>query len=99
MSRMSEEKMRTVRDVARAEIISKVVQDAIWRFNDEAEEAVTVYDVVGAVVQDLMAEGLCPACMRGAIDDAFVRAEVDAETHVADDDAGTPTRNEDGVYH
>lgn len=99
MSRTSEEKQRAMRDVARAEITAKMIEDALWRFNDESEESLTVYDLVNGVVQDMIVEGLCPACLRGAIDDAFERAEVDTDTHVAGDEAGPPKRSDDSVFH
>lgn len=95
----TKQNLRAARDVARAEIVAKVVQDAIWRFNDESEETLSVYDVMGVVVQDLIGEGLCPACLKGAIEDGFDRAGADGDTHVATDGEGALTRNEDGVYH
>ncbi len=99
VSRVKEEEQRALRDVARAELVAKVVEDAIWRFNDEHEETLSVYDVMGAVVEDMIGEGLCPACLREAIDSAFTRADADAETHVSTDGEGTLTRNDDGVFH
>ena len=68
---MTEDEQRTMRDSTRAETVARLVEDAIWRFNEEHEETISVYDLLGMVVEDLLAEGMCPACLAGAVDDAW----------------------------
>ncbi len=96
---MIEDEQRAMRDSTRAETVARLVEDAIWRFNDEQEETISVYDVLGMVVEDLLTEGLCPACLAGALDDAFARVNADRDTHVTDESLNLVIRNDSGVYH
>lgn len=96
---MTEDEQRTMRDSTRAETVARVVEDAIWRFNEEHEETISVYDLLGMVVEDLLAEGMCPACLAGAVDDAFARVNADRNTHVDEDSPNLVIRNDSGVYH
>lgn len=96
---MTEDEQRTMRDSTRAETVARLVEDAIWRFNEEHEETISVYDLLGMVVEDLLAEGMCPACVAGAVDDAFARVNADRDTHVNEDSPNLVIRNDSGVYH
>lgn len=96
---MTEDEQRTMRDSTRAETVARLVEDAIWRFNEEHEETISVYDLLGMVVEDLLAEGMCPACLAGAVDDAFARVNADRNTHVDEDSPNLVIRNDSGVYH
>ena len=75
------------------------MEDAIWRFNEEHEETISVYDLLGMVVEDLLAEGMCPACVADAVDDAFARVNADRDTHITEDSPSVVIRNDSGVYH
>ena len=46
-----------------------------------------MYDVVGMVVEDLIVEGMCPACLANAIDRAYSNANASRDVHVTDDQA------------
>ena len=96
---MTEDEQRMMRDATRAETVARVVEDAIWRFNDDHEETVAVYDLIGIVIEDLLAEGMCPACLANAVDDAFQRVNADRDTHVTEDTPNLVIRNDSGVYH
>ena len=96
---MTKEDLRNMRDAARAEVVAKVVEDAFWRFNDDHEDTISVYEVIGAVLEDLIRDGLCPACLSAALDDAFTNANADRETHVTENEAARPRKEEDGVFH
>ena len=96
---MTEDEQRTMRDATRAETVARAVEDAIWRFNEEHEETISVYDLLGMVVEDLLAEGMCPACVADAVDDAFARVNADRDTHITEDSPGLVIRNDSGVYH
>lgn len=96
---MTEDEQRRMRDSTRAETVARLVEDAIWRFNEEHEETISVYDLLGMVVEDLLAEGMCPACVAGAVDDAFARVNADRDTHVNEDSPNLVIRNDSGVYH
>ena len=96
---MTEDEQRTMRDSIRAETVARAVGDALWRFNEEHEETISVYDLLGMVVEDLLAEGMCPACVAGAVDDAFARVNADRDTHISEDAPNLVVRNDSGVYH
>lgn len=96
---MTEDEQRTMRDATRAETVARAVEDAIWRFNEEHEETISVYDLLGMVVEDLLAEGMCPACVADAVDDAFARVNADRDTHITEDSPSLVIRNDSGVYH
>ncbi|MYE11477.1 MAG: hypothetical protein F4X99_07420 [Gammaproteobacteria bacterium] len=96
---MTEDEQRAMRDATRAETVARAVEDAIWRFNEEHEETISVYDLLGMVVEDLLAEGMCPACVADAVDDAFARVNADRDTHITEDSPSLVIRNDSGVYH
>ena len=96
---MTEDEQRAMRDATRAETVARAVEDAIWRFNEEHEETISVYDLLGMVVEDLLAEGMCPACVADAVDDAFARVNADRDTHITEDSPSVVIRNDSGVYH
>ena len=95
---MTKDDLRNERDATRAELVAKLVEDALWRFNDDHEDTISVYDVLGAIVEDLMRDGLCPACLSAALNDAFERTDADRETHVTDADTPRPG-DQGGVFH
>ena len=95
---MTEDQAREMRDATRADAVAKVVGDVLWRFNEEHEEAITVYDVVGMVVEDLIVEGMCPACLANAIDKAYSNANASRDVHVTDDQAVRRLTKSD-VFH
>ncbi len=96
---MTEDEQRTMRDSTRAETVARMVEDAVWRFNEEHEETISVYDLLGMVVEDLLAEGMCPACLGTAVDEAFERVNADRDTHVTDESPDLVIRNDSGVFH
>ena len=51
-----------MRDDVRSQTVVRNVEDALWRYNEEHEETLSVYDVIGMVLEGLIAEGMCPAC-------------------------------------
>ena len=95
---MTEDQAREMRDATRADAVTKVVGDVLWRFNEEHEEAITVYDVIGKVVEDLIVEGMCPACLANAIDIAYANANAARDVHIMDDQA-VRRQNKSEVFH
>lgn len=87
-----------MRDATRADAVAKVVGDVLWRFNEEHEEAITVYDVIGMVVEDLIVQGMCPACLASAIDTAYTNTNAARDVHITDDQAVRRQNNSD-VFH
>ena len=95
---MTEDEAREMRDATRAEAVAKVIGDVLWRFNEMHEEAVTVYDVISMVVEDLIVEGMCPACLANTIDMAYSNAGASRDEHVTDDRA-VRRQPESDVFH
>jgi hypothetical protein len=77
---------RRMRDDVRSVTTAHLVEDALWRFNEEHEDTLSVYDVIGMVIEDLVKEGMCPACIGESINEAFTRAGVDPNVHVNEED-------------
>jgi hypothetical protein len=98
---MDDEEARRMRDDVRSQSVVRAVEDALWRFNEEHEETVSVYDVIGMVVEGLIAEGMCPACISESVQTSFERAGVDPNEHIQEGDGERPIMNHpDGdVFH
>src|SRR5262245_57279243 len=62
---------RRMRDDVRSQTTARMVEDALWRFNEEHEDTLSVYDVLSMVVEDLVKEGMCAACINESIAEAF----------------------------
>lgn len=98
---MSEEELQQMRDDVRCETTVRAIEDILWRFNEDHEDTVTVYDVIGLVMESLIKEGMCPACIAEAMDGAYDRAKADVNTHLNEDEESRPVakRSEDDVFH
>jgi len=95
-----DEDERRMRDDVRSQTTARMVEDALWRFNEEHEDTLSVYDVLSMVVEDLVKEGMCPACINESIGEAFTRAGANPEVHVNDDDGLRVLVDKDGdVFH
>lgn len=96
-----DEDERRMRDDVRSQTTARMVEDALWRFNEEHEDTLSVYDVLGMVVEDLVKEGMCPACIGESIGEAFSRAGADPNVHVNEDDGlrVIVTRPDGDVFH
>jgi hypothetical protein len=98
---MDDEEQRRMRDDVRSQTVVRNVEDALWRYNEDHEETLSVYDVIGMVLEGLIAEGMCPACIAESVQIAFERAGVDPDEHIREGDGDRPTMNRpDGdVFH
>ena len=76
-----------------SETVVRNVADTLWRYKDEHEETLSVYDVIGMVLEGLIAEGMCPACISESVQIAFERAGVDPNEHIQEGDGDRPTMN------
>ena len=98
---MDDEEVRRMRDDVRSQTVMRAVEDAFWRYNEEHEETLSVYDVIGMVLEGLIAEGMCPACIAESVQIAFERSGVDPNEHITEGDEDRPVMNRpDGdVFH
>ena len=72
-------------DEVRLDSALQTIKDVIWRFEDACEGRRSVYDVVGCLVEELVREGVCPACIDETVKAAFDALSVDATQHKDDD--------------
>ena len=95
-----DEDERRMRDDVRSQTTARMVEDALWRFNEEHEDTLSVYDVLSMVVEDLVKEGMCPACINESVAEAFTRAGANPDMHVSDDEGLRVLVDKDGdVFH
>lgn len=85
---MSEEAQDSA-DEIRLESALQTIKDVIWRFEDACEGRRSVYDIMGYLVEDLVKEGVCGACIRETVQDVFDAAGIDPVKH----------RDDGSVYH
>ena len=76
-------------DDVRLETSLQTIKDVLWRFEDACEGRRSVYDVLGCLVEDLIQEGVCAACINETVNLVFDAVGADPERH----------RDEESVYH
>ena len=98
---MDDEEARRMRDDVRSQTVVRAVEDAFWRYNEEHEETLSVYDVIGMVLEGLIAEGMCPACIAESVQVAFERSGVDPAEHIQEGDGerAIMSRPDGDVFH
>ena len=62
------------RDDVRCEATLQTLEDVLWRFNESNEGTLGVYDVLGFLVEDLVKEGFCAACVSESVIAALERS-------------------------
>jgi hypothetical protein len=87
------------RDDVRCETTLQTLTDVLWRFNDSNEGTLAVYDVLGFLIEDLIKEGFCAACVSETLTTALERTGQDLTTH-REEDGELPLRGPGGdVFH
>ena len=84
------------RDDVRCEVTLQALEDILWRFNESNEGTMSVYDVVGYLVEDLIREGFCAACVSETVAAAIERSGEDPSTHREQEG---PLRDPGEVFH
>ncbi|HEY5646108.1 MAG TPA: hypothetical protein VIS76_09215 [Pseudomonadales bacterium] len=84
------------RDDVRCEAALQTLEDVLWRFNESNEGTLAVYDILGFLVEDLVKEGFCAACVNETVSQALERTGVDLKRHREDDGM---LRGPDDVFH
>ena len=69
------------RDELRMEVAIQTAKDVLFRFEEHSEGNRSVYEVIGFLVQDLISEGLCPACLNEVISAAFTETGANVVIH------------------
>ena len=71
----------TERDELRMEVAIQTAKDVLFRFEENSEGNRSVYEVLGFLLQDLISEGLCPACLNEVIAAAFTETGANVDIH------------------
>lgn len=86
------------RDDLRCEAALQTLEDVLWRFNESNEGTLGVYDVLGFLIEDLVKEGFCAACVNETLKTALERTGLDLTQH-REEDSESPMRGPDDVFH
>ena len=86
------------RDDVRCEATLQTLEDVLWRFNESNEGTLAVYDVLGFLIEDLVKEGFCAACVSETVATALERSGQDLATH-REEDGELPLRGPGDVFH
>lgn len=95
---MQDDENKQKRDEMRADFALQTVKDVLWRFNESNEGTLSVYDLLGYLLEDLVKEGFCPACVTEVIDEAWHRAGVNPNEHRAEEEI-PPERDPSEAVH
>jgi hypothetical protein len=80
-----EDEFRRARDEARCEASLQTLKDVLWRFEETDEGTYSIYDLIGYLVEDLVKEGCCAACIQETVAGAFDHLGVDVNEHRPDE--------------
>jgi hypothetical protein len=81
----NDEELKQARDDIRCEAALQTLKDVLWRFEEASEGGRSVYDVLSYLLEDLLREGVCPACMNEMFAATFTSAGADPTQHREDD--------------
>jgi hypothetical protein len=98
MATSSDDEGARERDDVRCEAALQTMEDVLWRFNESNEGTLAVYDVLGFLIEDLIKEGFCAACVDETIRTALERTGQDLTRH-REDDGDSPLRGPGDVFH
>ena len=96
MASSEEDEAARERDDVRCDSALSTLADVLWRFNETNEGTLTVYDVLGFLVEDLVKAGFCAACVNETVGAALERTGVDLNQHREEEG---PLRGPGDVFH
>lgn len=79
-----------LRDEGRCEATVQIIRDALASFESMVETDYSAYDVLGYLLEDLVADGCCAACIHETLESICKEQGADLRIHRRDDDT---------VYH
>ena len=82
---MQEDELKQARDESRCEAAIQTIKDVMWRFEEMNEGSYTLYDLIGYVMEDLVREGFCAACITEATAAAFESIGASTAEHRTDE--------------
>ena len=81
------DEQKQMRDDIRCETTLQTLKDVLWRCEEASEGTYSLYNLVGFLVEDLIREGCCAACINETMNDAFKQVDADPSEHREDSDA------------
>lgn len=81
------DELSKARDDARTQAVVQTMKDLLWRYDESGEGTYTMYDALSYLVEDLVAEGCCAACVQESINAAFEQVGADPQEHKPEDAA------------
>ena len=90
LSAMKDEDKKHLQDEARCEAAVQTLKDVIWRFEEISGDTYSIYDILGFLVEDLVREGTCAACVNETLAAVYKDLGIDPNEHQDDGEA---------VYH
>lgn len=96
MATAEEDESARERDDVRCEAALQTLEDVLWRFNETNEGTLAVYDVLGFLIEDLIKEGFCAACVSETTKAALERTGIDLTQHREEEG---PERGPSDVFH
>lgn len=98
MPTTEEDEAARERDDVRCEAALQTMEDVLWRFNETSEGTLAAYDLLGFLVEDLIKEGFCAACIHETVNGALERTGLDLTKH-REEDGETLMRGPNDVFH
>ena len=84
---MDEDELKQVRDDARCDVAVQTLKDVLWRFEETGEGTYNLYTVIGYLLEDLVREGCCGACLSETLAAVLTELGVDSTVHAEDGDS------------
>ena len=84
---MDEDELKQVRDDARCDMAVQTLKDVLWRFEETGDGTYNLYTVIGYLLEDLVREGCCGACLSETLAAVLTELGVDPTVHAEDGDS------------
>ena len=84
---MDENEALQVAEDAKIETALTIVKDIFYRLEETSQGALTSYDLLSYLTEDLIREGSCAACIKDAMEAAFKQTGANTEEHQQTDEA------------
>lgn len=87
MPERNDEEQQAREDEVRLDAALQTIKDVAWRLEEISEGRRSIYDVVTYLIEDLVREGACPACLNEAAESAFRELGADTSNHQEGEDS------------
>ena len=81
----SDDELKQARDDLRCEASVQTIKDVLWRFEETSEGTHSLYDLLGYIVEDLVREGCCAACINETLSAVYTSSGANPDEHRRDE--------------